>query len=158
MRRLAPEARLAVGAVTIAATLFVTVVVAVPAAEELGLRPATWARLVLAPTCHQIADRCLDLGHGPLPLCARCTGLWVGGWLGLAWCLAAGRSARPSLLWLAAAAAPSVVDFVLGFLGGPTMANWPRFAFAAAPGVLLGFFVSDALADVVSFRPRDDVE
>jgi hypothetical protein len=149
---------LAVGAVAAAAGLFVIMIVAVPAAEQVGFRPATWVRLALAPTCHQIADRCLDLGCGPLPLCARCTGLWVGGWLGLAWSVAAGRSARPSLFWLAAAAAPSVVDFGLGFLGGPTLASWPRFALAAVPGVLLGCVVADALADVVSTGRRDGVE
>jgi uncharacterized membrane protein len=141
-----------------AAALFVTVIAAVPAAEQVGIRPATWVRLALTPTCHQIADRCLDLGHGPLPLCARCSGLWVGGMLGLAVCFVTGRCARPSLLWLAAAAAPSVVDFVFGFLGGPTLANWPRFTLAAVLGIVLGFFVSDALADVVSGRARDDVK
>ena len=43
---------------------------------------------------------------------------------------------------LALAAAPSVIDFALGQLGFPALANWPRFWFAAAPGVILGLLLA----------------
>ena len=33
--------------------------------------------------CHQIPDRTIHIGGTPLPLCARCTGIYLGALLGL---------------------------------------------------------------------------
>jgi len=32
----------------------------------------------LAPTCHQLADRCFQLFNYPLGICSRCTGIYFG--------------------------------------------------------------------------------
>ena len=158
MRRLTPVARLWIVVLAAAAGAFCAVVVAAPAAENSGWVVGSWIRLALSPTCHQIADRCLDLGSGRLPVCARCAGLYAGGFLGLAISALGGVTVRPALRWLAIAAAPSVVDFALGLVDLPTLSNWPRFAAAVVPGVLFGLLVADAVAEVVSDSPRDDVE
>lgn len=138
-----------------AAVLFCLFVVLIPAAEAGGLSWASWGRLALKPTCHQIPERCLDLGAGPLPVCARCAGLYAGGLAGLLVSFVGGRRIRPGWKWLAAAAAPSVIDFALGLLDLPDLTNWPRFGFAFVPGLLLGLVLADAIcATVVLNRPR----
>ncbi len=158
MRRLTPVTRVWIAGLAAAAGAFCAVVVAAPMVEASGRVVGSWIRLALSPTCHQIADRCLDLGSGPLPVCARCAGLYAGGFLGLAVSAVSGATVRPALRWLAIAAAPSIVDFALGLVDLPTLANWPRFTVALVPGLLFGLLVADAVAEVVSEAGRDDVE
>jgi uncharacterized membrane protein len=118
-----------------------------------GLAGLWTAGVVLAPWlaahCHQIADRCLDLGFGPMAVCARCAGLYLGGTLALAWTLAWNRPSRPRPLWLAVVAAPTVIDFVAGQLGLPSLGNWVRFAVALPLGLLAGLYLGDALIEIV---------
>ena len=45
--------------------------------------PGAILKLLYRPGCHQLADRCFDLGYGPFAVCARCVGLYLGGTLGL---------------------------------------------------------------------------
>jgi len=124
-----------------------------------------WLRLLYRPACHQIADRCLDLGFGPMAVCARCAGLYLGGTLALLWTLAWNRPSRPRPRWLAVVAAPTVVDFVAGQLGLPSLGNWLRFTVAVPLGLLSGFYLGDALLEIVrvnasqksEFRDRDSV-
>ena len=42
-------------------------------------------------TCHRIAERSFHVHDRPLPLCARCTGIYLGVWTGLAVFAARGR-------------------------------------------------------------------
>lgn len=42
--------------------------------------PATVIEEYLGPICHHIPERTMSAGSLPLPVCARCTGLY-GGWL-----------------------------------------------------------------------------
>jgi len=118
----------------------------IPVAEVGGLPAAPWFRLALRPACHQISDRCLDLGSGPLAVCARCAGLYAGGFLGLLVTAVGGRRLRPRWKIVALAAAPSIIDFVLGQLGLGLLSNWPRFCLALAPGFLLGLLLADAIS------------
>lgn len=152
MTRLAPRARRLVAVASIAAGLFCLAVALIPVAESRGAVAAPWLRLALRPVCHQISDRCLDLGGGPLPICARCAGLYVGGFAGLFVTAAVGRRLRPSWWVLALTAAPSVIDFALGRFGLPALANWPRFWFAVAPGFILGLLLADAVSDATATR------
>ena len=91
-----------------------------------------WMRLVYRPGCHQIADRCLDFGFGPMAVCARCAGLYIGGCLGLLWTLIRNTPTRPRPLWLAAFAIPTVLDFAAGQLGLPSFGSWIRMVVASA--------------------------
>jgi len=141
--------------VTIAAGLFCTAVVLIPIAQRHGSAVAPWLRFAFRPACHQITDRCLDLGSGPLPVCARCGGLYAGGLLGLAISLVVNRRVRPGLRWLIAATIPSAVDLALGPLGLPNLHNWPRFGISILPGLVLGLLLACAVADLGS--PGNDV-
>lgn len=148
MTRIPPHGRAIVGLFALAAGVLCLVVVAIPIAEDRGMAGASWIRLALRPACHQIGDRCLDLGSGPLAVCARCSGLYAGAFLGLLVTATAGRRFRPPWALLGAAAAPTVIDFVLGQLGLPSLDNWPRFWAAFVPGLLLGLLLADAAASL----------
>ena len=115
-------------------------------------------RLAYRPSCHQIPDRCLDLGFGPLAVCARCAGLYLGGTLGLLWTALRNQPCRPRPLLLAVVAAPSVLDFVAGQLGLPSVGNWTRFAIASPAGLLVGLFLGDALIDIARLNSRSNLE
>src|ERR1043165_2666351 len=70
--------------------------------------------------CHQIPERSFYFDGFPLAVCARCFGLYAGCAAGvLFYPLARGLERRdaPGRLWLLAAAAPTTVDFALGFFG-----------------------------------------
>ena len=108
-----------------------------------------WLRWLYRPGCHQIADRCLDLGFGPMAVCARCFGLYLGGTLALLWTTLRNRSGRPRPIWLAVVAVPTVIDFAAGQLGLPSMGNWARFGTALPLGLVAGLFFGDALLEIV---------
>jgi uncharacterized membrane protein len=107
--------------------------------------------------CHQIPERSFMIAGHPFAVCARCAGLYAG--------LAAGvllfplvRSLRstetPARIWLFIAAAPTALDFSLGFLG-----VWPNTHFSrAATGALLGavaaFFIVPGLVDLSRMTRR----
>lgn len=140
--------RLILGLVTGLAGLWTAGVVLVPwlAAHESIL--GGWLRLLYRPGCHQIADRCLDLGFGPMAVCARCAGLYLGGTLALLWTTLRNRPFRPRPIWLAIIAAPTFLDFVAGQIGLPSLGNWTRFAFALPLGAIAGLYLGDALIEI----------
>ena len=150
--------RLVPAIVTALAGLWTAGVVLAPwlAAHESIL--GSWLRLVYRPGCHQITDRCLDLGFGPLAVCARCTGLYLGGLLGLLWTTARNRVRRPRPMWLIVVAAPSVIDFAAGEIGLPSAGNWLRFALALPPGWLAGLYLGDALIEIVRRNSPQNTE
>lgn len=146
---LRPKSRLVPVIVTSCAFLWTAGAVVAPWLATHGSFLAPWLRLVYKPGCHQIAERCLDLGFGPLAVCARCMGLYVGGCLGLLWTTLLNRSSRPRPVWLAVVAAPTVLDFAAGLVGLPSLPNWPRFALAIPLGLLAGLYLGDALLTIV---------
>ena len=148
MKRIEPRARRWLTVVTFAAFLVCALVILIPVAEEGGWPRASWLRLFFQPACHQIPERCLDLGAGTLPICARCAGLYTGGFAGLLATLVGGRRFRFHLRWLALAAAPSMLDFGLGLIHMPTLPNWPRFALALGPGFLAGLLLANAVCEI----------
>lgn len=153
MRPTKTRARFWLAAVSSAALLVCAVVVLIPVLEQGGWSRASWLRLVFQPACHQIPERCLDLGAGPLPICARCAGLYAGGLAGLLATLVIGRRFRFPLRWIVIAAAPSILDFGLGLVHLPTLPNWPRFVLALLPGLLAGLLLADAVCEIST--PRD---
>lgn len=157
-----PVARRRLAWVAIAAALFVAGMAAAP---WLASRSGWGVALHLAyrPMCHQMADRCFDLGAGPLAVCARCTGLYVGGLLGLWLPVLTGRTARLGVGTLIISAAPSIADFALGVVGLPSLTNLPRAVVALPLGLVLGLLLARGLADLLIPRSsnrsdRDSVQ
>jgi uncharacterized membrane protein len=141
--------RLVLALVTALAGLWTAGVVLAPWLAAHDSISGGWLRLLYRPGCHQIADRCLDLGFGPMAVCARCAGFYLGGTLALLWTLAWNRPSRPRPLWLAVVATPTVIDFVAGQLGLPSLGNWLRFTTALPLGLVAGLFLGDELIEIV---------
>ena len=119
---------------------------------------ALW-RLAYSPLCHQMPERSLALGNSTQAVCARCSGLYLGAVAGLllgGWLLSRGRF-RPPPWWLGLALAPSAIDFVLPWLGFPSLSNVPRLALAFPAGVVAALFLAVGIEDLFSratrFRP-----
>ena len=150
MRRLDSRSRRLVAVVAFAAALWCAGIVLAPWLEHHGSAAGSWLRLAFRPTCHQQPDRCLDLGTGPLAVCARCAGLYAGGLLGLLAAVSSGVRCRLTLAMLVAATVPTLVDFAAGLAGLPSLPGWPRFAIAVAPGAVLGLLLADAIAEIAA--------
>lgn len=153
--------RLAVSVLLLGGLVFVAGALAVPSIADRWDAAGSAARLLYRPLCHQLPERCPDLGAGPVALCARCVGLYLGSLAGLAVGLL-GRAWRPTFTALLVVAAPSVVDFLLGLVGLPSLPNLPRLLLAlplgAAVGSALAVAAADAFAGAANRRPRDTVE
>jgi uncharacterized membrane protein len=148
--------RLVLGLVTVIAGLWTAGVVVAPWLTARDLVIGHWLRWIYRPGCHQIADRCLDLGFGPLAVCARCAGLYIGGTLGLSWTTIHNRPNELRPLWLAIVAAPTVLDFAAGQLGLPSLGNWARCALAVPFGLVAALFLGDAVIEIVRQNTRAD--
>lgn len=101
--------------------------------------------------CHQQADRSFIVAGLPLPVCARCLGLYVGGALGLAaWAWRRPR-AGATLRWslqcaMALTAAPTVLSVGVVWLGGPDTSNDARLIMGVALGSATGVTLAAAAA------------
>jgi uncharacterized membrane protein len=149
MNHLGRSARAWLAVPTAAALLLCAGFVLAPATDGF---PGALLRLLYRPACHQIADRCLDLGAGPLAVCARCTGLYLGGLIALMAATLFGWSCRPRPRWLLVVALPSAVDVALGLLGLPSLSNLPRLAVALPLGLICGLYLADGIAESVDRR------
>lgn len=152
----APPRPWALASAAVAALL--GVVLAAPLLGEAGGA----VRFAFSHVCHQMPERSLWIGGGPVALCHRCLGVLAG--------LAGGVVAGPLVprlgalgrvragRWLALAALPMAVDWLLGAAG--VWANTPasRLATGALFGVTAGLFLAEALlarsADEPAAPPR----
>ena len=117
--------------------------------DETAATTAGLARLAYRPVCHQIPHRSLALDGQPFTVCARCTGLYLGGAVGLAlMALGYGRLRAPGRLWLLAAVAPTVIDFGMGHLTGVSLPNLARLAVAFPAGLMLGADLAIGVTDL----------
>lgn len=104
--------------------------------------------------CHQMPGRSFHLEGFPLAVCARCFGLYAGAAAGaLFYPLARGFKRRdaPWRGWLLLAAAPTTVDFALGFFGVWENTHLSRFLTAVLLGAAAAFYVVPAALDL-SYR------
>jgi uncharacterized membrane protein len=107
-----------------------------------GLGPASaLAYLAGRPFCHQISDRSFCLAGVPLALCARCTGLVLGfwlGWLGAGIYKGASTLQAANRFTLVAALLPLAMDGILNYFGLVHSPNWFRGATGLMAGGALG--------------------
>ena len=69
----------------------------VPLLEPSLPRLAGALDLIYAPVCHQLPERSISVGQGVQAVCARCSGLYLGGVSGLlvGWLVFAGKARYP---------------------------------------------------------------
>ena len=135
-----------VGTTVMGAILFCAGIVATPLLEAGGYALGSWLRWAYAPLCHQLAGRSVELASEPLAVCARCTGLYLGGLLGLVLAVRAQWGVcvpAPRRAWLVVAVLPTAIDFAVKGLG-----NGLRLGVALPAGVALGVFLGIGLNDL----------
>ena len=102
--------------------------------------------------CHQRPERCFWILGRPMPVCARCTGIYAGaavaGPLGLL--LASSWSSRRTRLALALAAIPTIISWGLEYAGFAHPSN----ALRAILGLPLGFVVTWVVVSTLTPGPR----
>jgi hypothetical protein len=127
--------------------------VAIVAAPAWLRAPSAIARAAaLAPyavgsrVCHQAATRSFSFDGVPLPVCARCTGLYGGMPFGILAGLAAARagrgagwSARRLLAW---AALPTLLTVVVEQAGVAPVPGWLRALLGAALSAVAAFVIA----------------
>ncbi len=105
--------------------------------------------------CHQLPDRSFFIDGRQLPVCARCTGLYLGGAAGFVawWAIKAGRRWRPikvmprrAIAIVAIAAVPTIVSFASGVLDVWDGSNATRAVLAVPLGLAAGAVVAAVLA------------
>ena len=132
-------------ALTIAASLWVLVLVAAPIAlsrPSLTL-PATLVYDASSHICHQRRERSFHLAGVQLPVCARCFGLYASGALGALAAWSARRRVREttSRALLAIAGVPTVMTWALEVTGVVAFSNGSRAVAAIPLGLAAGWVV-----------------
>jgi len=144
------RARAAVLGVALAASVFAAGTFLAPALTATGNGWGGALRVLYAPVCHQQPARSLSVGGNPQAVCARCSGLYLGGVAGLVAgaLLFAGTGRTPRRRWLVVALLPTALDTLAPWLGMGQLSNGPRLISALPAGVLLGMFLAVAVADL----------
>jgi uncharacterized membrane protein len=154
----APRVRIAERLLTVGALLWT---VALPLAAWLRDVPGGVAVLftflvygVGSVVCHQQPERSFSLGATPLPVCARCAGIYAGvaavALMALVGCRLRVHSPRNARAWLAATAAPVVASLLYEWGTGRIPSNLVRAATGALIGAAAAAIVLSSLDDEVS--------
>lgn len=122
---------------------------------------------LLSGICHQIPERSLHYQGQPLPLCARCTGVFVALPLGLIalWAIGQGRRSGfpPRRLWpaialLVAAWAADGLNSTVALLRGAPLAYAPSNLWRLATGAGLGMALAAVLYPIYHLALWGDVD
>ena len=133
---------------------------AIVAAPYLRSRGSGWAAFLyscFAPLCHQRPERSFRAFGFPLAVCARCTGIYLGSFLGLAaypFRRGFGALRLPRLAALAAATAPLAVDAAgqaLGLWDTPALI---RLATGLLWGSILPFYFMTGVGELLTAGRR----
>lgn len=149
-RRPDRRSRRAVLAAAVLALLFVGGTFVAPVLEQRGSGWGSLLRTAYVPLCHQQAQRSLSVGAGTQAVCARCSGLYLGGAIALFACALRVARRRPRPAWLAWAVAPTAIDFFAGLAGLPSLPNVPRLLLALPLGFLASWFLAAGIAELFS--------
>ena len=99
--------------------------------------------------CHQRPERSFFVGGQQLPVCARCTGLYLGAAVAgpLAMALASSLTSARARWVLGLAAAPTLVTWTLEFAGIVPFSNISRFVAALPLGFAAAWLVFSVISD-----------
>ena len=125
-----------------AATLWVAALFFAPVARahQLGGRLPDSIRMAGALVCHQRVERSFRIAGDPMPVCARCTALYVSGALGaLAAWLTIPLMPRRTRTAILAAAVPTIVTVVVEWAGVLQPGNVLRAVAAVPIGAACGW-------------------
>jgi len=115
----------------------------------LSLAISDTVRLLYRPVCHQIPARCLEFHGYPAAVCARCLGLYLGGTVGLFVAASLyGRLRTPPRMCLAIAVAPTLFEFVVGWIAGAGLPEVARLVITLPAGFVLALFLGEGVADL----------
>lgn len=141
------------------AVLWAALVVSAPwlaaSRSSIGVRIATASYVIGSLVCHQRPDRSFHVGGAQLPVCGRCTGLYLSAAVGViatwAW-LRGGPASRPVRwrAWLLLSALPTLCTFAFEVAGLWMPSNVSR----AAAGAPLGLVAGALLTESLSFRGK----
>lgn len=143
-------------ALALAAVGFVTGLVVAPAWAARGSVAGWVFELGCSRLCHQLPSRTLATLFGPMAVCARCFGLYLGGagaLLAAAVAVWFGGWPRPSR-WLLLALAPTGADAAVYLLTGVGLGNLPRAVVSIPAGWVLGLFLAEGLGDGMRLAAR----
>jgi len=138
--------RLLAAGLTATAIVWAVLIVAAPVALHSAAAPAASVLYVASSRiCHQRPERSFSIAGFRMPVCARCSGLYLSAVAGtlLAWRKRADRAGSPPRRWsapaLIAAALPTMITFGLEIAGVMVFSNVAR-AIAALPlGAVAGW-------------------
>lgn len=102
-------------------------------------------RLAFRLLCHGLESRCLVLFAVPMPICARCAGIYAGLILGFLLFVAFPVTTRFAAMALLIAAAVLAVDGVSQATGLRESTNWLRIVTGLAAGTTFGMWVLSAI-------------
>ena len=135
----------------IAAPVFLAIPVVILAAAT----ATTWAiahgasmrwRLLFRVMCHGIPSRCLTMWNVPMPICARCTAIYVGLFAGLMLFFLIRRGSERVFRWMAfAAVVPLFIDGVTQATGLRESTNELRLVTGAIAGLAFGLWALCAI-------------
>ena len=99
--------------------------------------------LVAHRVCHQNPARSFSFAGAPLPVCGRCTGLYLAGPIGALAAIVSrrNRSTMPAIGWLIAAAVPTALTYGLEKLAGVPMTSIARMIAALPLGAAIAFYI-----------------
>jgi uncharacterized membrane protein len=103
--------------------------------------------------CHGIVERCLPLFGVPMPICARCTGIYLGMLAGLTAFLIVPRVQERVMRYVSfVAVMPLAIDGLTQLAGLRTSTNPLRMVTGLAAGIAFGMWVLSAVEHAVDRR------
>jgi uncharacterized membrane protein len=142
--------------VVVGSFFLVGLLVAAPVGKANGVQWLSFAVYqAFSHVCHQIPERSFYIAGYPLAVCARCTGLYVGFAVAVAFyplTTSLKRTHTPERKWLFIAAAPLGIDFALGFFGIWENSHLSRLLTGLLLGAVSVFFILPGLVQLSLYQ------
>lgn len=110
--------------------------------------------LLFSPVCHQIPERCFSLFGYPAAVCHRCSGIYIGMFLGCFFDIRVmHRYGRARRYWILGAALPIALDFLAPHAGLWNNTALTRFATGLLFGIMIASLIVRGLAEFMHDAP-----